>query len=40
MMKSKQGSGKRLERNFEIVVNHININEDQLPQVSSRAWRL
>ena len=36
MTKSKQGSGTRQlqERNFEIVVNHITINEDQLPQVS------
>ena len=36
MTKSKQGSGKRQlqERKFEIVVNHITINEDQLPQVS------
>ena len=36
MTKSKQGSGKRhlQERNFEIVVNHITINEDQLPRVS------
>ena len=32
-MKSKPGSGKRQERNFEIVVNHITTNEDQLPQV-------
>ena len=32
-MKSKPGSGKRQERNFEIVVNHITFNEDQLPQV-------
>ena len=32
MTKSKQGSGKRQlqERNFEIVVNHITINEDVL----------
>ena len=36
-MKSKQRSGKRLERNFEIVVNHININGDQLPQVSQQS---
>ena len=36
MTKSKQGSGKRQlqERNFEVVVNHITINEDQLPRVS------
>ena len=36
MTESKQGSGKRQlqERNFEIVVNHITINEDQLPRVS------
>ena len=33
-MKSKPGSGKRQDCNFEIVVNHITINEDQLPQVS------
>ena len=33
-MKSKSGSGKRQERNFQIVVNHITTNEDQLPQVS------
>ena len=33
-MKSKPGSGKRQEHNFEIVVNHITTNEDQLPQVS------
>ena len=32
-MKSIPGFGKRQERNFEIVVNHITINEDQLPQV-------
>ena len=31
MTKSKPGSGKRQDRNFEIVVNHITINEDQLP---------
>ena len=39
MMNSKQGSGKRplQERNFEIVVNHITINEDQLPQVSRQS---
>ena len=38
-MNSKQGSGKRplQERNFEIVVNHIKINEDQLPQVSRQS---
>ena len=38
-MNSKQGSGKRplQERNFEIVVNHITINEDQLPQVSRQS---
>ena len=34
MIKSKPGIGKRQDRNFEIVVNHITINEDQLPQVS------
>ena len=32
MTKSKPGSGERQDRNFEIVVNHITINEDQLPQ--------
>ena len=38
-MKSKPGSSKRQlqERNFEIVVNHINISEDQLPQVSRQS---
>eukprot|EP00891_Asterochloris_glomerata_P004816 jgi/Astpho2/4816/Aster-07516 len=36
-MKSKPGSGKRQDRNFEIVVNHIIINEDQLPQVSRQS---
>ena len=38
-MNSKQGSGKRplQERNFEIVVNHITANEDQLPQVSRQS---
>ena len=36
-MKSKPGSGKRQDRNFEIVVNHITINEDQLPQVSRQS---
>ena len=38
-MNSKQGSGKRplQERNFEIVVNHITTNEDQLPQVSRQS---
>ena len=30
-MKSKQ------ERNFEIVVNQVTINEDQLPQVSRQS---
>ena len=39
MTKSKQGSGNRQlqergKKNFEIVVNHITINEDQLPRVS------
>ena len=36
MTKSKQGSGKRQlqERNFEVVVHHMTINEDQLPRVS------
>ena len=34
-MTSKQGSKRPLQkRNFEIVVNHITTNEDQLPQVS------
>ena len=37
MMKSKPGSGKRQDRNFEIVVNHITINEDQLPQFSRQS---
>ena len=37
MMKSEPGSGKRQERNFKIVVNHITINEDQLPQVSRQS---
>ena len=34
-MKSKQGSRKRQlqERNFEVIVNHITTNEDQLPRV-------
>ena len=34
-MTSKQGSRKRQlqERNFEVIVNHITINEDQLPRV-------
>ena len=38
-MNSKQGSGKRQlqERNFELVVNHITTNEDQLPQVSRQS---
>eukprot|EP00891_Asterochloris_glomerata_P006875 jgi/Astpho2/6875/Aster-07874 len=36
-MKSKPGSGKRQERNFEIVVNHITTIEDQLPQVSRQS---
>ncbi len=36
-MKSKPGSGKRQDRNFEIVVNHITINEDLLPQVSRQS---
>ena len=38
-MNSKQGSSKRplQERNFEIVVNHITTNEDQLPQVSRQS---
>ena len=38
MMKSKPGSSKRHDRNFEIVVNHITINEDQLPQVSWQSF--
>ena len=33
MANSLPGSGKRQERNFEIVVNHITISEDLLPQV-------
>ena len=37
MTKCKPGSGKRQDRNFEIVVNHITINEDQLPQVSRQS---
>ena len=37
MMKSKPGSGKRQDRNFEVVVNHITINKDQLPQVSRQS---
>ena len=37
MMNSKPGSGKWQDRNFEIVVNHITINEDQLPQVSRQS---
>ncbi len=36
-IKSKPGSGKRQECHFEIVVNHITLNEDQLPQVSRRS---
>eukprot|EP00891_Asterochloris_glomerata_P009310 jgi/Astpho2/9310/Aster-08485 len=36
-MKSKPGSGKRQERNFEIVVNHITTKEDQLPQISRQS---
>ena len=38
-MNSKQGSGKRplQERNFEIVVNHITIYEDQLPRASRQS---
>ena len=36
-MKSKPGSGKRHERNLEIVVNHIIIIADQLPQVSRQS---
>ena len=37
-MMSKQGSKRPLqERNFEIVVNHINTSEDQLPQVSRQS---
>ena len=36
-MKSKPGSNRRQERNFEIVVNHIITNEDQLPQVSQQS---
>eukprot|EP00891_Asterochloris_glomerata_P007965 jgi/Astpho2/7965/fgenesh1_pg.00119_%23_14_t len=37
MTKSKPGSGKRQDRNFEIVVNHITTSEDQLPQVSRQS---
>ena len=37
MMQSKPGSGKRQDRNFEIVVNHITINKDQLPQFSRQS---
>ena len=37
MKKSKPGSSKRQDRNFEIVVNHITTNEDQLPQVSRQS---
>ena len=33
----KPGSGKRQERNFEIVVNHITISKDLLPQVSQQS---
>ncbi len=36
-MKSKPGSGKRQDRNFEIVVNHTTTNEDQLLQVSRQS---
>ena len=36
-MKSKPGSSQRQDRNFEIVVNHITTNEDQLPQVSRQS---
>ena len=36
-MKSKPGSGKRQDRNFEIVVNHIIINEDKLSKVSRQS---
>ena len=39
MTKFKQGSGKRplQERNFEVIVNHIIINEDQLPRISQES---
>ena len=37
MMKSKPGSGKRQDRNFEMVANHITTNEDQLLQVSRQS---
>ena len=37
MTKSKAGSGKRQDRNFEIVVNHITTSQDQLPQVSQQS---
>eukprot|EP00891_Asterochloris_glomerata_P004307 jgi/Astpho2/4307/Aster-07398 len=36
-MKFKPGSSKRQDRNFEVVVNHITTNEDQLPQVSRQS---
>ena len=38
-MKSKQGSSKRRlqERNFEVIVNHITISEDQLLQGSRQS---
>eukprot|EP00891_Asterochloris_glomerata_P008832 jgi/Astpho2/8832/Aster-05468 len=37
MTKTKPGSGKRQDRNFEIVVNHITTNEDQLLQISRQS---
>ena len=37
MANSTPGSGKRQERNFEIVVNHFTISEDLLPQVSRQS---
>ena len=36
-MKSKAGSGKRQECIFGMDVNHITLNEDQLPQVSRQS---
>ena len=36
-MKSKPGSSKRQDCKFEIVVNHITINEDLLPQGSQQS---
>ena len=36
-MESKPGSGERQERSFEMFVNHITTNEDQLAQVSRQS---